>query len=100
MATRDEPLKDVVGGLLISVAHFFGILRVSSLHLSTVRHESPPHWIFKSKGVLESQDADLEVSQGSYVPKNLSTRRTMPLKWSKILRNPSKSFKFQLFVNS
>ena len=23
MATRDEPLKDVVGGLLISVAHFF-----------------------------------------------------------------------------
>ena len=80
MATRDEPLKDVVGGLLISVAHFIGILRVSSLHLSTVRHESPPHWIFKSKGVLESQDADLEVSQGSYVPKNLFTRRMMPLK--------------------
>ena len=73
MATRDEPLNDVVGGLLISVAHFLGILRVSSLHLSTVRHESPPHWSFKSKDVLESQDADLEMSQGSYVPKNLST---------------------------
>ena len=100
MATRDEPLKDVVGGILISGGPFFGYLRVSSLHLSTVRHESPPHWIFKSKDVLESQDADLEVSQGSYVPKNLSTRRTMPLKLSKILRNPSKSFKFQLFVNS
>ena len=28
VATRDEPLKDVVGGLLISVAHFLGILRV------------------------------------------------------------------------
>ena len=28
VATRDEPLKDVVGGLLISVAHFWGILRV------------------------------------------------------------------------
>ena len=38
------------------------------------------HWIFKNKCVLESQDADLEVSQGSYVPKNLSSRRTMPLK--------------------
>ena len=73
MATRDEPLKDVVGGILISGGPFFGYLRVSSLHLSAVRHESPPHWIFKSKGVLESQDADLEVSQGSYVPKNLST---------------------------
>ena len=58
----------------------FGYLRVSSLHLSAVRHESPPHWIFKSKGVLESQDADHEVSQGSYVPKNLFTRRAMPLK--------------------
>ena len=62
MATRDEPLKDVVGGILISGGPFFGYLRVSSLHLSAVRHESPPHWIFKSKGVLESQDADLEVS--------------------------------------
>ena len=62
------------------------------LHLSTVRHESPPHWIFKSKDVLESQDADLEMSQGSYVPKNLSTWRTMPLKSSKILSNPFKSF--------
>ena len=71
---------------------FFGILRVSSLHLSTVRHESPPHWIFKCKDVLESQDAELEVSQGSHVPKLLSTRRTMPLKSSKILSNPWKSF--------
>ena len=65
MATRDEPLKDVVGGLLISGGTFFGYslyLRVSSLHISTVRHESPPHWILKSKGVLERQDADLEVS--------------------------------------
>ena len=66
-------MKDAVGGLLISVAHFVGILRVSSLHLSKVFHKSPPNWIFKSKGVLESQDADLEMSQGSYVPKNLST---------------------------
>ena len=71
---------------------FFGILRVSSLHLSTVRHESPPHWIFKCKDVLESQDAELEVSQGSHVPKLLSTRRTMPLKSSKILSNPWKPF--------
>ena len=67
--------------LLISVAHFFGgILRVSSLRLSTVRHESPPHWIFKCKGVLESQDTDLELSQGSYVPKTRSSWRTIPLK--------------------
>ena len=57
------------------------------------------HWIFKGKCVLESQDADLEVSQGSYVPKNLSTRRTMPLKWSKILRNPSKSFEILQISN-
>ena len=71
---------------------FFGYLRVSSLHLSTVRHESPSCWIFKSKNVLESQDADLEMSQGSYVPKNLSIWRTMPLKSSKILSNPFKSF--------
>ena len=92
VATRDEPLKDVVGGLLISGGPFFGYLRVSSLHLSTVRHESPSCWIFKSKDVLESQDADLEMSQGSYVPKNLSTWRTMPLKSSKILSNPFKSF--------
>ena len=62
MATRDEPMKDVIGGLLFSVAHFLGILGVSSLHLSKVRHESPSYWIFKSKGVLEHQDADLEVS--------------------------------------
>ena len=62
------------------------------LHLSTVRHESPPHWIFKCKDVLESQDAELEVSQGSHVPKLLSTRRTMPLKSSKILSNPWESF--------
>ena len=61
------------------------------LHLSTVRHESPPHWIFKCKDVLESQDAELEVSQGSHVPKLLSTRRTMPLKSSKILSTPWKS---------
>ena len=88
METRDEPLKDVVGGILISGAPFFGYLRVSSLHLSTVSHESPSHWIFKSKGVLESQDADLEVFEGRYVTKNLSTRLTMPLKSSKILSNP------------
>ena len=73
MATRDEPLKDVVGGILISGGPFFGYLRVSSLHLSTVRHESPSCWIFKSKDVLESQDADLEMSQGSYVPKTRSS---------------------------
>ena len=88
MATRDEPLKDVVGGLLISVAHLLVFYLFPVYILSTVRHESPPHWIFKSKDVLESQDADLEVSGGSYVPKNLSTRRTMPLKSSKILSNP------------
>ena len=73
MATRDEPLKDVVGGILISGGPFFGYLRVSSLHLSAVRHESPFCWIFKNKDVLESQDADLEMSQGSYVPKTRSS---------------------------
>ena len=73
MATRDEPLKDLVGGLLISGGPFVGYLRVSSLHLSTVRHDSPSCWIFKSKGVLESQDADLEMSQGGYVPKTRSS---------------------------
>ena len=73
MATRDEPLKDVIGGILIAGGPFFGYLRVSSLHLSTVRHESPLHWIFKNKDVLESQDANLEMFQGSDVPKNLST---------------------------
>ena len=62
MATRDEPLKDVVGGILISGGPFFGYLRASSLHLSAVRHESPSCLIFKNKGVLESQDADFEVS--------------------------------------
>ena len=84
MATRDEPLKDVDWKLVNTQkmghrrweGHRLHLLR----HLSTARHESPPHWIFKSKGVLESQDADLEVSQGSYVSKNLFTRRTMPLK--------------------
>ena len=86
MATRDEPLKDVVGGLLFSVAHFFGILGVSSLHLLTVRHESPSEWIFTSKDVLESQDADLEMSQGSNVPKTRSSRRTIPLKSSKMVK--------------
>ena len=80
MATRDEPLKDVVGGILISGGPFFGYLRVSSLHLSAVRHESPSCWIFKRKGVLESQDADIEMSQGSYVPKMPSSLRTIPLK--------------------
>ena len=96
VVTREEPLKDVVGGLLISFSSrwpiFGGIFRVFSLCLSTVRHESPHHWIFKSKGVLESQDAELEVSQGSHVPTILSTRRTMPLKSSKILSNPWESF--------
>ena len=28
---------------------------------STVRHEPPSGWIFKSKGVLESQDADIKM---------------------------------------
>ena len=55
------------------VAQFIGILRVSGLHLSKVRHESPSHWIFKSKGVLESQDTDLEMPQGSTVPKTRSS---------------------------
>ena len=90
MATRDEPLKDVVGGLLISLWPIFGIFTSSQSTLSTVRHESLSCWIFKNKDVLESQDADLEVSQGRYVPENLSTRRTMPLKSSKILSAPWK----------
>ena len=92
MVTRDEPLKDVVWKLVNTQKMGHRRWEGHRLHLSTVRHESPLHWIIKNKDVLESQDADLEMSQGSYVPKNLSTRRTMPLKWSKILRNPSKSF--------
>ena len=73
MATRDEPLKDVVGGLLISLWPIFWVLTSSQSTLSTVRHESPSQWIFKNKGVLESQDAELEMSQGSYVPKMRSS---------------------------
>jgi hypothetical protein len=61
MATRDEPLNDVVGGLFISVPTF--------LHFSTVCHESPSEQIFKSKDVLESQDSGLEMFLGSNVPK-------------------------------
>ena len=59
--------------------------------LSMIRHELLPHWIFKNKGVLESQDANLELSQSGYMPKNLSSGRTMPLNSSKIVsNNPSK----------
>ena len=58
MVTRDEPLKDVVGGLL--GGPFLVSFTSSQSTLSMVRHESPPQWIFKNPGVLESQDADLE----------------------------------------
>ena len=50
------------------------------LNLSTVCHESPCEWIFKSKDFLESQDTDLEMSQGSNAPKTRSSWRTIPLK--------------------
>ena len=55
-------------------------MRRHRLHLSTVRHESSSEWIFKSKDVLESQDADFEMSQASNVPKTRYLRRKAPLK--------------------
>ena len=76
MATRDEPLKDVVRLLLTSVwpISFIWVPPASSQSaLSTVRHGSPSEWIFKSKHVLESQDSDLEMSQGSNVSKTRSS---------------------------
>ena len=72
MATRDEPLKDVVRALLTSVwpISFIWVPATSSQSaLLTVRHELSSEWIFKSKDVLESQDTDLEMSQGSNVSK-------------------------------
>ena len=72
MATRDEPLKDVVRALLTSVwpISFIWVPATSSQSaLLTVRHELSSEWIFKSKHVLESQDTDLEMSQGSNVSK-------------------------------
>ena len=76
MAPRDEPLKDVVRLLLTSVwpISFIWVPPASSQSaLSTVRHELPSEWIFKSKHVLESQDSDLEMSQGSNVSKTRSS---------------------------
>ena len=60
MATRDEPLKDVDWKLVNTQKMGHRRWEGHRLHPSTVRHESPPHWISKSKGVLESQDADLD----------------------------------------
>ena len=65
MATRDEPLKDVDWKLVNTQKMGHRRWEGHRLHLSQVRHESPSHWIFKSKDVLKSHDADLEMSQGS-----------------------------------
>ena len=76
MAPRDEPLKDVVRLLLTSVwpISFIWVPATSSQSaLLTVRHELSSEWIFKSKHVLESQDSDLEMSQGSNVSKTRSS---------------------------
>ena len=51
---------------------FFVSFTSSQSTLSTVRHESSFGWIFKSKGVSKSQDADLEMSQGSNVSETRS----------------------------
>ena len=70
MAPRDEPLKDVVRVLLTSVwpISFIWVPATSSQPaLSTVRHESPSKWIFKSEHILESQATDLGMSEGSNV---------------------------------
>ena len=64
IATRGVPLKDVHrkplrrrgAGNWQNYA-----LERSRAHPSTVRHESPSQWVFKSKDVLESQDEALEI---------------------------------------
>ena len=54
--------------------------------LSTVRHELSSQWNFNSKDVVESQHTHLEMFQGSNVPKTQSSRRTIPLKSSEIVK--------------
>ena len=73
METRDDPIDDLVGGLVVSLWPIICIFYEFPSTLSAVRHESPSEWIFKIKGVLESQDAELEMSQCSYVPKTRSS---------------------------
>ena len=63
MVARGEPLSDqlrlsrAVG--LGSERRHIGRFRWSLFNI--VRHEPPSRWIFQSKGVLESQDADIKM---------------------------------------
>ena len=62
MVARGEPLSDQ-----LRLSHALGlgvkgaILVDFDAHCSIVRHEPPFGWIFKGKGVFESQDADIKM---------------------------------------
>ena len=67
MVTLDEPFK-----VNPSLESRLGVETDVCLALacsSTDRHESPSTWILESKGVLESQDADLETHVRNLLPK-------------------------------
>ena len=62
MVARGEPLSDQ-----LRLSHALGlgvkgaILVDFDAHCSIVCHEPPSGWIFKGKGVFESQDADIKM---------------------------------------
>ena len=62
METRDDPIDDLVGGLVVSLWPIICIFYEFPSTLSAVRHESPSQWIFKRKCFWK---AKTKTSQGS-----------------------------------